>query len=76
MTEKRTEKQQIRAEIRAILEVYEEIEVKGGNLFGRLSPNPPKGACERRPEETKGCTFESEIMVLNQKNLSQKRNIQ
>ena len=36
MTEKRTEKQQIRAEIRAILEVYEEIEVKGGNLFGRL----------------------------------------
>ena len=35
MMEKRTEKQQIRAEIRAILEVYEEIEVKGG-LFGRL----------------------------------------
>ena len=34
MMEKRTEKQ-IRAEIRAILEVYEEIEVKGG-LFGRL----------------------------------------
>ena len=38
----------------------------------RLSPNPPKGACERRPEEAKGCTFESEIMVLNQKTCHRK----
>ena len=37
-----------------------------------LSPNPPKGACERRPEEAKGCTFESEIMVLNQKTCHRK----
>ena len=36
------------------------------------SPNPPKGACERRPEEAKGCTFESEIMVLNQKTCHRK----
>ena len=38
----------------------------------RLNPNPPKGACERPPEEAKGCTFESEIMVLNQKTCHRK----
>ena len=37
-----------------------------------FSPNPPKGACERPPEEVKGCTFESEIMVLNQKTCHRK----
>ena len=37
-----------------------------------LNPNPPKGACERPPEEAKGCTFESEIMVLNQKPVTEK----
>ena len=37
-----------------------------------VSPNPPKGACERPPEEVKGCTFESEIMVLNQKTCHRK----
>ena len=37
-----------------------------------LNPNPPKGACERPPEEAKGRTFESEIMVLNQKTCHRK----
>ena len=37
-----------------------------------LNPNPPKGACGRPPEEVKGCTFESEIMVLNQKTCHRK----
>ena len=41
-------------------------------LVSRLNPNPPKGACERPPEEVKGCTFESEIMVLNQKTCHRK----
>ena len=41
-------------------------------LRSLLNPNPPKGACERRPEEAKGCTFESEIMVLNQKTCHRK----
>ena len=37
-----------------------------------LNPNPPKGACERPPEEAKGCTFESEIMVLQHKTCHRK----
>ena len=44
----------------------------GRHVSFSLSPNPPKGACERRPEEAKGCTFESEIMVLNQKTCHRK----
>ena len=40
--------------------------------FPALNPNPLKGACERPPEEAKGCTFESEIMVLNQKTCHRK----
>ena len=43
-----------------------------GHQDPSVSPNPPKGACERRPEEAKGCTFESEIMVLNQKTCHRK----
>ena len=51
---------------------YEFIEYNASDGIGRVSPNPPKGACERRPEEAKGCTFESEIMVLNQKTCHRK----
>ena len=36
------------------------------------NPNPPKGVCERPPEEAKGCTFESEIMVLQHKTCHRK----
>ncbi len=41
----------------------------GDSLF---SPNPPRGACERPPEEAKGCTSESEIMVLQHKTCHRK----
>ncbi len=37
-----------------------------------ISPNPPRGACERPPEEAKGCTSESEIMVLQHKTCHRK----
>ena len=37
-----------------------------------VNPNPPKGVCERPPEEAKGCTFESEIMVLQHKTCHRK----
>ena len=50
----------------------EEAGVPRLRIDNSLSPNPPKGACERRPEEAKGCTFESEIMVLNQKTCHRK----
>ena len=51
---------------------YRESTESWSGVLRSLSPNPPKGACERRPEEAKGCTFESEIMVLNQKTCHRK----
>ncbi len=44
----------------------------GIGLKDLLIPNPPRGACERPPEEAKGCTSESEIMVLQHKTCHRK----
>ncbi len=44
----------------------------GKGISSLLNPNPPRGACERPPEEAKGCTSESEIMVLQHKTCHRK----